>query len=429
MNILILGSGGREHALAWKIRQSPLCTRLFVAPGNAGTAETAVNVPVSANDFDGVMDLVRRENIGLVVVGPEEPLVRGIRDAFEQQADLSHVLLVGPGQAGAQLEGSKDFSKRFMQRHYIPTARYRTFTAEQLEEGLEYIDDQPLPIVLKADGLAAGKGVIIAQTYREAHQTLTDMLAHAKFGEASQRVVIEEFLEGIELSVFVLTDGRSYKILPEAKDHKRVGEGDTGPNTGGMGAVSPVSFADKSFMRKVEERIVRPTVRGLQAEEISYVGFIFLGLISVKGEPYVIEYNARLGDPETEVVVPRIHSDLVELLVATARGTLDQVRLQTVPRVATTVMLVSGGYPGDYQKGKTITEVNKAENVLVFHAGTRSDGNGKLFTDGGRVMALTAFGADIRQAVAKSNQAAERIQWDGKYYRKDIGLDLLKISS
>nr|MCU0354814.1 phosphoribosylamine--glycine ligase [Cytophagales bacterium] len=291
------------------------------------------------------------------------------------------------------------------------------------------IDTQPLPIVLKADGLAAGKGVIIAQSHREAHQTLTDMLAHAKFGEASQRVVIEEFLEGIELSVFVLTDGRNYKILPEAKDYKRIGEGDTGPNTGGMGAVSPVSFADKTFMRKVEERIVRPTVRGLQTEKIPYVGFIFFGLISVKGEPYVIEYNARLGDPETEVVVPRIHSDLVELLVATAQGRLDQVRLQTVPRVATTVVLVSGGYPGDYQKGKTITEVNKAENVLVFHAGTKSEGNGKLLTDGGRVMALTAFGADIRQAVAKSNQAAERIQWDGKYYRKDIGLDLLKISS
>lgn len=428
MNILILGAGGREHALAWKIKQSPLCTRLFVAPGNAGTRDVATNVAIGVNDFPAILDFVLQENIELVVVGPEEPLVRGIRDAFEARKDLQHILIVGPGRAGAQLEGSKDFSKQFMQRHRIPTARYQTFTPEQLEEGLEYIDEQPLPIVLKADGLAAGKGVIIAQSYKEAHETLTDMLANQKFGNASSRVVIEQFLDGIELSVFVLTDGKTYKILPEAKDYKRIGEGDTGPNTGGMGAVSPVSFADSEFMQKVEERIIRPTVYGLQQENIPYIGFIFFGLIKVKNEPYVIEYNARLGDPETEVVVPRIQSDLVGLLVATAQGKLADQRIQFVPRIATTVMLVSGGYPGDYQKGKLISDLHKAENVLVFHAGTKLNEQNRVITDGGRVMALTAYGADIRQALAKSNQAAERIQWDGKYYRRDIGLDLLRIS-
>lgn len=428
MKILILGSGGREHALAWKIKQSPLCSELFVAPGNAGTHEIATNVAIGVNDFASIMDFVLKEDIELVVVGPEEPLVRGIRDEFEAREDLKHVLLVGPGKEGAQLEGSKDFSKKFMQRHNIPTARYQTFTASQLEEGLEYIDKQDLPIVLKADGLAAGKGVIIAQSYKEAHESLTDMLANQKFGDASSRVVIEQYLEGIELSVFVLTDGKEYKILPEAKDYKRIGEGDTGLNTGGMGAVSPVPFADKEFMKKIEDRIIRPTVDGLRAENISYIGFIFFGLINVGGEPYVIEYNARMGDPETEVVIPRIQSDLVELLVATANGTLADKRIQFVPRLATTVMLVSGGYPGDYVKGKVITELNKVENVLVFHAGTKLNADNRVVTDGGRVMALTAYGADIRQAIAKSNQAAERIQWDGKYYRKDIGLDLLKIS-
>ncbi len=428
MKILILGSGGREHAFAWKIKQSPLCSQLFVAPGNAGTREVATNVAIGVNDFPAIMNFVLQENIELVVVGPEEPLVRGIRDAFEAREDLKHVLIVGPGKEGAQLEGSKDFSKQFMQRHSIPTARYQTFTADQLEEGLEYIDVQELPIVLKADGLAAGKGVIIAQTHREAHETLTDMLANQKFGDASSRVVIEQFLDGIELSVFVLTDGNSYKILPEAKDYKRIGEGDTGLNTGGMGAVSPVPFVDSEFMRKIDERIIGPTVSGLQQEGISYVGFIFFGLINVKGEPYVIEYNARMGDPETEVVIPRIQSDFVDLLLATAKGTLSEKRIQFVPRVATTVMLVSGGYPGDYQKGKVISELGRAENVLVFHAGTKLNQENRVVTDGGRVMALTAYGADIRQAIAKSNMAAERIQWDGKYYRRDIGLDLLKIS-
>jgi phosphoribosylamine--glycine ligase len=428
MKILILGSGGREHALAWKIKQSPLCSQLFVAPGNAGTREVATNVPMGVNDFQAIMDFVLKEAIELVIVGPEEPLVRGIRDAFDAREELKHVLIVGPGKEGAQLEGSKDFSKQFMARHQIPTARYKTFTADQLEEGLEYIDVQEVPIVLKADGLAAGKGVIIAQSHKEAHQTLTDMLANQKFGDASSRVVIEQFLDGIELSVFVLTDGKTYKILPEAKDYKRIGEGDTGLNTGGMGAVSPVPFVDSAFMQKVEERIIRPTVEGLKSENISYIGFIFFGLINVKGEPYVIEYNARMGDPETEVVIPRIQSDLVELLVATAAGNLSEKRIQFVPRVATTVMLVSGGYPGDYDKGKVITELHKAENVLVFHAGTKVNAENRVVTDGGRVMALTAYGADIRQAIAKSNLAAERIQWDGKYYRKDIGLDLLKIS-
>lgn len=428
MDILILGSGGREHALAWKMAQSPLCGRLFVAPGNAGTRATATNVPLSVTDFAAIIGFVRRENIALVVVGPEEPLVRGIREAFEAEADLQHVMLIGPGQAGARLEGSKDFAKLFMQRHSIPTAAYRTFTPETLEEGLEYIDGHALPVVLKADGLAAGKGVIIAQSRREAHQTLTDMLAHARFGVAGSRVVIEEFLEGIELSVFVLTDGENYKILPEAKDYKRIGEDDTGPNTGGMGAVSPVSFAGGDFMRKVEERIIRPTIAGLRHENIPYVGFIFLGLIRVGGEPFVIEYNVRLGDPETEVVVPRIQSDLVELLAATARGKLGETRLQTVPRTAATVVLVSGGYPGEYEKGKPVTGLERVENVLVFHAGTRLDDRQQTVTDGGRVMAVTAFGADIRQAVSKANQAAERLEWDGKYYRKDIGLDLLRIN-
>ncbi|MDJ1483343.1 MULTISPECIES: phosphoribosylamine--glycine ligase [Xanthocytophaga] len=428
MKILILGSGGREHALAWKIKQSPLCSQLFVAPGNAGTHEIATNVAIGVNDFTAITDFVLKESIELVVVGPEEPLVRGIRNTFEEREDLKHVLIVGPGREGAQLEGSKDFSKQFMQRHNIPTARYQTFTPEQLEEGLEYIDKQELPIVLKADGLAAGKGVIIAQSYKEAHETLTDMLAHQKFGDASSRVVIEQYLTGIELSVFVLTDGKDYKILPEAKDYKRIGEGDTGLNTGGMGAVSPVPFVDREFMQKIDERIIWPTIEGLYKENISYVGFIFFGLINVDGEPYVIEYNARMGDPETEVVIPRIQSDLVELLVATANGTLSEKRIQFVPRIATTVMLVSGGYPGDYEKGKVISDTGKVENVLVFHAGTKLTPDNRVVTDGGRVMALTAYGADIRQALAKSNQAAERIQWEGKYYRKDIGLDLLKIS-
>lgn len=428
MNILLLGSGGREHALAWKMAQSPLCSQLFVAPGNAGTRATATNVPLAVTDFAAITAFVRHENIALVVVGPEEPLVRGIREAFEAEPDLQHVMLIGPGREGAQLEGSKDFAKLFMQRHGIPTAGHRTFTPETLEEGLEYLDGHPLPVVLKADGLAAGKGVIIAQSHREAHQTLTDMLANQRFGAASRRVVVEQFLKGIELSVFVLTDGEHYKILPEAKDYKRIGEGDTGPNTGGMGAVSPVSFANAGFMRKVEERIIRPTIAGLKQENIPYVGFIFLGLIRVEGEPFVIEYNVRLGDPETEVVVPRIQSDLVELLVATAQGTLAGARLQVVPRTAATVMLVSGGYPGGYEKGKVITGLERTGNVLVFHAGTRLNDQGQTVTDGGRVIAVTALGADIRQAVSKCNQAAEHIEWDGKYYRRDIGLDLLGIN-
>ncbi len=428
MKILILGSGGREHALAWKISQSRLCTQVFVAPGNAGTREVAINIPLSVNDFEGIGAFIVAENIELLVVGPEEPLVRGIREALEAQTSLHNLMIIGPGREGAQLEGSKDFAKAFMERHQIPTAAYQTFTIDTLEEGLEYIDTHELPIVLKADGLAAGKGVIIAQTRQEAHETLTDMLANEKFGAASQQVVIEQFLSGIEVSVFVLTDGQNYKILPEAKDYKRIGEGDTGLNTGGMGAVSPVPFMTHEFMEKVEGRIIRPTVEGLHEENIPYVGFIFFGLINVDGEPYVIEYNARMGDPETEVVIPRIQSDLVELLVAAAQGTLDEVRIQFVPRVATTVVLVSGGYPGDYQKGKVISDLHKAENVMIFHAGTKVNADNRIVTDGGRVLALTAYGADIRQALAKSNQAADRIQWDGKYYRKDIGLDLLKIS-
>ena len=426
MNILILGSGGREHAFAWKMAQSPLCDELYVAPGNAGTAAVATNVEISYNDFEAVAALITEKRIELVVVGPEEPLVRGIVDFLKARPELNHVRIIGPDQAGAQLEGSKDFSKNFMGKYGIPTASYRTFTAETLDQGMAYLQSHALPVVLKADGLAAGKGVIIAESLGEAQASLQEMLVDGKFGAAGHKVVIEQFLKGIELSVFVLTDGIHYKILPEAKDYKRVGENDTGLNTGGMGAVSPVVFADEAFLKKVEEKVVKPTLDGLQKEGIKYVGFIFIGLMNVKSEPYVIEYNVRMGDPETEVVLPRIQSDLVTLLTATAKGNLQDVPMTISPQVAVTTVVVSGGYPGDYEKGKVIANTDKAEDVVVFHAGTAFNGNTEVVTNGGRVLVLTGIANSLENAVHKSQRAAQTIQFEGKYYRHDIGLDLLR---
>lgn len=429
MNILIVGAGGREHAFAWKMAQSPACGRLFVAPGNAGTAQVATNLPLAVTDFDGLAAAVLEHGIGLVVVGPEEPLVRGIRDYFESRPDLQHVGLVGPGQAGAQLEGSKDFSKQFMQRHSIPTARYQTFRADQLAQGLDYLQGHPLPVVLKADGLAAGKGVIIAETHDDARHHLHDMLAGQRFGEASGKVVVEAFLQGIELSVFVLTDGTDYVLLPEAKDYKRIGEGDTGPNTGGMGAVSPVAFADAAFLEKVKTRIVAPTLAGLRAEGIAYVGFVFIGLMNVGGEPYVIEYNCRMGDPETEAVLPRIETDLVTLLKAAATGRLGQVPLEVSPQAAVTTVLVAGGYPGEYTRGDGIQMENLPADALFFHAGTKTDAAGNLLTNGGRVLAVTALAPTPEQARQASQQAAATLRYQGQYFRRDIGLDLLSTSA
>jgi phosphoribosylamine--glycine ligase len=425
MTILILGSGGREHAFAWKLSQSPLCTRLFVAPGNAGTAQIATNLPISYVDFDGIAEAVRQHHIDLVLVGPEEPLVRGVRDYFQQHDDLKSVLLVGPDALGAQLEGSKDFSKAFMRKYGIPAAASQTFTAGTLQEGTQYLQTQSLPVVLKADGLAAGKGVIIAQTYEEAEQALREMLLEDKFGAAGQKVVVEEFLRGIELSLFILTDGNSYKILPEAKDYKRIGEGDTGLNTGGMGAVSPVPFADDAFMKKVEDRVVRPTLDGLKAEGIRYIGFIFVGLMNVNGDPYVIEYNARMGDPETEVVLPRIESDLVVLLRAAAEGKLAYINFAVSNKTAVTTVVVAGGYPGDYAKGYPMQYPAAPQYTTLFHAGTRLDDAGQVVTNGGRVMAVTALGNTLSEARQRSQAGAEAVQFEGKYFRRDIGLDLL----
>lgn len=424
MNILLIGSGGREHALAWKIRQSPQCSQLFIAPGNAGTAALGQNIPVKADDLPGIAQACREKEIELVVVGPEVPLVAGLRDYLEHQVDLKHVMMVGPGQSGARLEGSKDFSKQFMQRHGIPTAKARTFTESELSEGLAYLERCDLPIVLKADGLAAGKGVIICQTHEEAKASLHEMLSNHLFGEASARVLVEEFLSGIELSVFVLTDGESYVTLPEAKDYKRIGEKDEGPNTGGMGAVSPVPFADAAFMQKVTSRIIVPTLNGLRAENISYQGFIFFGLINVNGDPMVIEYNARMGDPETEAVIPRIKSDLVELLVACARGTLKDCRIDISPEAAVTVVMVSGGYPGDYAKGKVINGLSSATGALVFHAGTRQSSTG-ILSDGGRVLAVTGQGSTVEMARQAAYRTLTAISFEQAYFRRDIGVDLL----
>ena len=425
MNILVIGSGGREHAISWKLAQSPLLTKLYVAPGNPGMKEVAEIVHIGVSDFEKLGEFALEKNIDLIIVGPEVPLVEGIKDYFLANEQLSKIGMVGPDKIGAQLEGSKDFSKNFMEKYNIPTASYRTFTKDTLQEGLAYLDTHTLPIVLKADGLAAGKGVIIAEDLKTAKDTLVDMLANSMFGDASSRVVVEQFLTGIEASCFVLSDGDTYKILPVAKDYKRIGEGDTGPNTGGMGAISPVPFADKVFMDKVEARIIIPTVNGLKAEGIKYVGFIFVGLIKVGYDPYVIEYNARMGDPETEVVFPRITSDVVALMAATANGTLASQTLTIDPRTATTIMLVSGGYPADYSKGFAISGIEKVEDVKVFHAGTSLNANNELVNTGGRVLALTAFGKDIAEALAKSNQAARTIQWEGKNYRTDIGFEFL----
>jgi phosphoribosylamine--glycine ligase len=426
MNVLILGSGGREHAFASKISQSHLCDSLFVAPGNAGTAEIATNLPISYNDFDAIAQAVTEHSIDLLLVGPEEPLVKGIVNYFQSLPAFSKLKIIGPDQVGAQLEGSKDFSKLFMEKYGIPTAASRTFTAETLREGLDYLANHSLPIVLKADGLAAGKGVIIAEKHSEAEEAFKEMLLDGKFGEAGNKVVVEQFLKGIELSVFVLSDGENYKILPEAKDYKRIGENDTGLNTGGMGAVSPVVFADANFLKKVEEKVIKPTLHGLKSEGIKYVGFIFIGLMNIKGEPYVIEYNVRMGDPETEVVLPRIQSDFLILLSAAAKGTLNDIEISISPQVAVTTVLVAGGYPGDYEKGKVISNEHKFDDVFVFHAGTTSNKQAEIVTNGGRVMALTGMANSLENAVVKSQRAAQAVQFEGKYFRHDIGMDLIR---
>jgi phosphoribosylamine---glycine ligase len=425
MNTLILGSGGREHAFAWRIAQSPLCDKLLVAPGNAGTAQIATNLPIGYNDFEKIAEAVLTHEIELVIVGPEEPLVKGIRDYFQSREDLKDVLMVGPDSHGAMLEGSKDFSKNFMVKYGIPTAKSETFTKDTLESGLQYLDNQKLPIVLKADGLAAGKGVIIALTLDEAKTALTEMLVDAKFGDASSKVVIEEFLTGIELSVFVLTDGNSYKILPEAKDYKRIGEGDQGLNTGGMGAVSPVPFANEKFMQAVENEVIIPTIEGLKKEGINYNGFIFIGLMNHEGEPHVIEYNARMGDPETEVVLPRIESDILSLMIATAKGELHEADFTVSKQHAVTTVVVAGGYPGDYKKGDVIVGYDSVKDATIFHAGTKLEGN-LVVTNGGRVMALTGMSNTLERAIQKSQKAAHDVLFEGKYYRKDIGLDVLR---
>jgi phosphoribosylamine--glycine ligase len=424
MNILILGSGGREHALAWKIAQSPLCNKLFVAPGNAGTHLIAKNVPIEVLDFPLLADFALQQKIDMIVVGPEIPLVHGIVDFFKITAGVSHIHIIGPDRQGAQLEGSKDFSKNFMNKYKIPTAYSKTFFKDTLSDGLTYLETHSLPIVLKADGLAAGKGVIIADNVGAGKEALNEMLAGDKFGEAGSKVVIEQYLHGIELSVFVISDGSDYVILPEAKDYKRIGEGDTGPNTGGMGAVSPVPFADETFLRLVEDTIIKPTIQGLKSEKIDYSGFIFFGLMNVNGTPYVIEYNARLGDPESEVIIPRIKSDLADLFLATAEKRLLGKQVEFLSDTATTVMLVAGGYPETYEKGLEISGLEEVSDVLAFHAGTKLSGN-KVVTNGGRVMSITALAPSISEALSKSNKASAAIHWKDKYFRKDIGLDLL----
>jgi phosphoribosylamine--glycine ligase len=424
MTILLLGSGGREHALAWKMLQSQKCTQLFVAPGNAGTATIASNIEMSPTDFDSVKAFCIRESVDMVVVGPEDPLVKGIFDFFKNDAELQHIPVIGPSKLGAQLEGSKEFAKEFLVKHNIPTAAYDSFTKETVEKGCDFLETLQPPYVLKADGLAAGKGVLIISDLEEAKTELRNMLVNEKFGSASAKVVIEEFLDGIELSCFVLTDGKSYKILPTAKDYKRIGEGDTGLNTGGMGAVSPVPFADEMLMEKIETRIVKPTIDGLQKDNIEYKGFVFIGLINVKGEPMVIEYNVRMGDPETEVVIPRLKSDLIELFVAVSEQRLSETTLEIDERSAATVMMVSGGYPEDFEKGKTISGIEEVKDSLVFHAGTTSE-NGRTVSNGGRVLAITSYGNNFDEAIKKSYQNIDKLSFDKMYFRKDIGFDLL----
>ena len=423
MNILILGAGGREHTFAWKISQSPLCNALFVAPGNSGTAALATNLDVSVTNFEGIKKQVLAHTITMVVVGPEDPLVNGIYDFFMEDKELKHVAVIGPQKAAAQLEGSKEFAKEFLYRHNIPTAAYESFTKDNLEAGYAFLEILKPPYVLKADGLAAGKGVLILSDINEAKQELKNMLVDSKFGAASAKVVIEEFLDGIELSCFVLTDGKHYKLLPTAKDYKRIGEGDTGLNTGGMGAISPVPFADEVLLKKIEDRIVKPTVDGLLKDQLPYKGFIFIGLIMVDSEPIVIEYNVRMGDPETEAVLPRLKTDLVEIFQAIDKQCLNEVDIVIDPQTAVTVMLVSGGYPEAYEKGKEITGLEKVENSIVFHAGANKK-DGKIVTSGGRVMAVTSFGADFKSALNTSYESIEQIKFNGMNYRKDIGFDL-----
>ena len=423
MNVLILGSGGREHALAWKISQSSSCNKLFIAPGNSGTSEVGQNIEINVTDFEKIKGLVIKEQIEMIIVGPEDPLVKGIYDFFNNDSDLQHISVIGPSKMGAQLEGSKNFAKEFMVRNNIPTAKYQTFSKENINEGFVFLESLEPPFVLKADGLAAGKGVLIIENIDEAKQELKSMLLESKFGNASSKVVIEEFLDGIELSVFVLTNGDSYKILPTAKDYKRIGEGDKGLNTGGMGAISPVPFVDRFFMEKIEQEIIKPSIEGLKKENISYQGFLFIGLIKVGSDPKVIEYNVRMGDPETEVVIPRIKSDFLNLLKGIKDGTFSEKDLEINEDVASTVMLVSKGYPEKYEKGFEITNFNDCNDSIIFHAGAKNK-NGTVLTNGGRVMAITSFGQNMELALAKSYKSAEIINFTGKEYRKDIGFDL-----
>lgn len=425
MRVLLLGSGGREHAIAWKISQSSILDELFIAPGNAGTKKHGKNLDLKINDFEAIKRAVIQHAIDMVVVGPEEPLVLGIYDFFKQDPDLKNVGLIGPSKEGAQLEGSKDFAKAFMSRHRIPTAKYGTFDANTLTEGLRFLDAMKGPYVLKADGLAAGKGVLIISDLQEAKKELEEMLIGAKFGQASAKVVIEQFLDGIELSVFAITDGESFKLLPEAKDYKRIGEGDTGLNTGGMGAISPVPFADAAFMDKVLNRVVIPTIKGLKAENITYNGFVFFGLINVKGDPYVIEYNCRMGDPETEVVMPRIKSDILDLFEGVATHTLSERDIQFHDKSAATVMMVAGGYPGEYKKGETIYGLNSITDSMVFHAGTLADGP-LVLSNGGRVLAVTSYGKNLESALERSYESISQISFQDAYYRRDIGKDVLE---
>lgn len=425
MNILLIGSGGREHAFAYKITQSTHCSQLFIMPGNAGTAALGTNVSMNPLDFPQVGKFCLEKNIQLLIVGPEDPLVKGMRDFFSSDQQLRHIPFVGPDSIGAQMEGSKDWSKAFMKKYQIPTAAYETFTSDNIEAGIAYVKSHSLPIVLKADGLAAGKGVLICENHEDAVNELNAMIQDKKFGDASSKVVIEEFLNGIELSVFVLTDGNSYITLPEAKDYKRIGEGDKGLNTGGMGSVSPVPFADEAFMKKVEERIIIPTINGLKKENINYKGFIFIGLMKVGDEPMVIEYNSRMGDPETESVLPRIESDFVEMMLATANGTLNTYDLRITSKAAATVMLVSAGYPGDYEKGKVMTGMENTMDVILFHAGTKMNENNETLTNGGRVIAVTALDHDLKSALHKAKQEAAKINFDGRYFRTDIGYEFI----